>query len=65
MTELKPCPFCGSKARIRKFKNYTYAVVCSKCGAKGTTVGLAKWNDSVFIPQGKAIEAWNRRVSDA
>ncbi len=58
MAELKPCPFCGGKAK------YTYAmpynvVGCKKCGAWSKTVV-----DSYEQQDGKAeaIEAWNKRM---
>lgn len=52
MNELKPCPFCGDKAIIIKSLG-DYAVRCRDgCGARQA------WFDS----EGKAVEAWNRRV---
>lgn len=53
--ELKPCPFCGSKAELNRLggPNSTHAYVeCSKCDASmpfRTTFEAA-------------AEAWNRRV---
>lgn len=61
MTELKPCPFCGSKNTACSF--YTthtegmedhYYIGCKNCGANG----------SRGKSEEEAIEAWNRRVND-
>ena len=60
MDKLKPCPFCGGKARIIAFDPFdgyqgrctVYKVGCTKC--------FASINDP---DEDKAIEAWNRRVS--
>lgn len=59
--ELKPCPFCGGKARIRKWKRDGYVVRCKDCGAQGTPFYICEWHDTKYIAQGKAAEAWNRR----
>lgn len=61
MTELKDCPFCGGRPRIRTEHETIgfgwnidfYRVYCHECG-----VGI-KSEDKY-----KAIEAWNRRVTD-
>lgn len=61
MVELKPCPFCGGKARISADPDATrdsqgrlwaFTVVCDSCCA---TSGLT------FSPD-RAMEAWNRRA---
>lgn len=74
-TELKPCPFCGGKAEIKKCKAiYIDAVQahCSKCGAKlpkvpinhliytcGKSVRLTEEHATM-----KATNEWNRRSTD-
>ena len=59
MDELKPCPFCGGKAKWRYSKPCGW-IQCKKCGA--TSVPVA---DSYEEADGKevAIAAWNRRVN--
>jgi len=58
--DLKPCPFCGGKA---KFDTVTWVrweepcIVCTKCEALFTT----GWVDP---SQSDLIEAWNRRAND-
>lgn len=56
--ELKPCPFCGGKAKWRYSKPCGW-IQCKKCGA--TSVPVA---DSYEEADGKevAIAAWNRRA---
>lgn len=65
MEELKPCPFCGGKAKIAAATTRTYPnhckhyCYCSKCYSSGQS--FADYNDdgsSLF----KAIEAWNQRA---
>lgn len=58
---LKPCPFCGGEAILSfsrdEYLNEQYVVICRnviKCGC------LTQYRNS----KEKAIEAWNRRVSD-
>jgi Lar family restriction alleviation protein len=61
MAELKPCPFCGCKAKYVYSMPYN-GVQCTKCKAWGKTIV-----DSYEQQDGKneAIEAWNRRYTDA
>ena len=60
MTELKPCPFCGGKAELKTFwggfhiRRYINVVQCTSCRA----------NSGEWKIKPKAIEAWNRRVTD-
>lgn len=60
MPELKPCPFCGGPARIRKTIT-GWCVMCESdaCGA-----------DVMFYagdrkPVAKTVELWNTRGNDA
>ncbi len=51
--ELKPCPFCGSEAKVIGSDKYSdYLTKCLKCGA----------SSEYFDTREKAAEAWNRRV---
>lgn len=72
-TELKRCPFCGGEGKIVKLKvsfsdvyeGYAIHAECVSCGAKspykrGEFFGQFKSQDL-----DKAVEAWNRRVTDA
>ncbi len=55
MDKLKPCPFCGGEATIRKYEYFsedTYNVYCEECGCE----------ISMYYSEGDAIDAWNRRA---
>lgn len=60
MSDLKPRPFCGGKAKYVYAMPYN-AVKCTKCKTFGKTIV-----DSYEQMDGKAeaIEAWNRRVDN-
>ena len=60
MAELKPCPFCGGKAKFIYSMPYN-AVKCTKCKVFGKTIV-----DSYEQQDGKAeaIEAWNNRAEN-
>ncbi len=60
MRDLKPCPFCGGRAKARYAKPLSY-VQCVNC----KTYGLA-FCDEYEEADGKekAIDAWNRRANN-
>ena len=74
MTELKPCPFCGRKVRMRKYPLwhdshgyygcYEYVIECEnpQCGCH---IKLSQ-NDTIYRNKEEAkrnaIKAWNRRA---
>ncbi len=75
MTDLKPCPFCGGEAMIRKrdegWKHGhitdSFAVKCTKCGASLPPFESDIWIDrhgSVHTDTNgyeDALKAWNGR----
>lgn len=70
-TELKPCPFCGSEARIfytmelgvpTGYEGARVTIRCtntSECGAQ-----ISKWAAKKAWSKASAIKAWNRRTTD-
>lgn len=54
--QLKPCPFCGKKPKVRdleKFKAFTVDCVNADCGANAFVKACSTLEE--------AIEAWNKR----
>lgn len=50
--ELKPCPFCGGEAKIKKnILNEDIYVECRSCYSRTDGFGIAEY----------AIEQWNKR----
>ena len=76
MSELKPCPFCGSTSlKIESKHNGTHywtgtrsaTVRCNKCHARGGTasckVEIGKYSADE-VTKSQAIDAWNRRAGE-
>jgi Lar family restriction alleviation protein len=59
MTELKPCPFCGSEAIVVTYRDEQRRL-------NPTVVGctVCKAQSGLFDRKGQAVEAWNRRDGD-
>ena len=60
MVELKPCPFCGGKARL--FVSNGVRVLCPKCGA--TTRILVDGERVETNAVENVIKSWNRRKNN-
>lgn len=58
MNELKPCPFCGGKVKMKKGLCELLFFECAKCKAV-----IAFDDDTCNLHTEKAIECWNRRAS--
>jgi len=62
---LKPCPFCGGEARLKKHQRLeqTWYVQCSKCGIRtiySTQAPYESWKDAMKC----AVNQWNARVEN-
>ncbi len=63
MTELKPCPFCGSK-EIKMYSSndpsiHGFIHICEIGGD-----GMVKVESRLFPTEQEAIDAWNRRKGE-
>ena len=56
MIELKPCPFCGGKARL--FVSNGVRVLCTKCGATTWTATDSERGRTSAVED--VIKAWNK-----
>ena len=59
MSELKSCPFCGSRAILHERTDGFYVDCASQFGI--CKVLPATW---IYKTEEEAIDAWNRRVGD-
>lgn len=65
--KLKPCPFCGGRARVigkRRGGSTCYCISCSSCGAKSRVAFVQPWHDSKFVAQCQAAKLWNARADN-
>jgi Lar family restriction alleviation protein len=63
--KLKPCPFCGGEARLRKHQKLeqTWYVQCKDCGIRtpnSVQPPYESWKTTMNYP----VQQWNRRVED-
>ena len=66
--ELKPCPFCGGKGKLHKYRTFNqeeygirdkFYVECEECEeGKNKDLKMSRWGKE------EAIEAWNRRADN-
>ena len=59
MTELKPCPFCGSKDIVFGYEeDGSYCIRCNDCGVQvGHFIEYMQHKEDIVGP-------WNRRVKE-
>lgn len=70
--QLKPCPFCGSKAYFEifhvsyeKYEGKVIRATCSKCKTVSPYGRNSKLHGNFKVDDvNKAIEAWNRRIDN-
>lgn len=58
MIELKPCPFCGGKAKMKASWSASVYVECMSCFAQAMHFLPA----ADYCADDRAAEAWNRRT---
>lgn len=59
--ELLPCPFCGGKAELSSdFCGNGVYVRCCDCGVMSAAIRIS----AEYCANEKAVEKWNRRVSE-
>lgn len=67
MVQLKPCPFCGSEAKLHKesFGFGTDKVERVYCRCPNCEITTRVYAPSIdYCATNKAIEVWNTRVND-
>lgn len=53
-SKLKPCPFCGSEGKVRKFDQF-FKVFCTNCSCVCSTPQICYYSEE------DAVNAWNTR----
>jgi hypothetical protein len=62
-SELKPCPFCGEEAVIKKTRPHEWIIGCE--GRYGSTCPGFVWKSTpVYLTKACETTAWNRRANN-
>ena len=70
MAELKPCPFCGGKAKMQRFELryykgcYDIDISCEDCACKSIGLPTDTVYRSIEQAEQNAVENWNRRSTN-
>lgn len=59
--KLKPCPFCGGEAVLKRDRMGKYCAKCTNCGCM-TTFQFGFGDEAVS--KKKATDIWNRRAEN-
>ena len=60
--KLKPCPFCGGEAVLKRDRAGSHCVKCTNCGCM--TTYQFDFGEGEEVSKRKAADVWNRRVVD-
>lgn len=62
MTDIKPCPFCGSTLVQIVVDGYCAWIICDNCNAEGPTASVDDYDHDEIEDQ--SANKWNNRVKD-
>lgn len=60
--KLKPCPFCGGEAILKRDRIGLYCVKCTNCGCM--TTFQFDLGEGEEVSKRKAADIWNRRADN-
>jgi len=61
MTDLKPCPFCGSEVKRADCIGCGYVqIICPECGAN-ITITIIRNQEDISKESAELIKRWNQR----
>ena len=60
--KLKPCPFCGGEAVLKRDRIGLYCVKCTNCGCM--TTFQFDFGEGEEVSRRKAADVWNRRIDN-
>lgn len=60
--KLKPCPFCGGEAILKRDRIGLYCVKCTNCGCM--TTYQFDFGEGEETSKRKAADVWNRRADN-
>lgn len=60
--KLKPCPFCGGEAVLKRDRAGSHCVKCTNCGCM--TTYQFDFGEGEEVSKRKAADVWNRRAEN-